>query len=123
MGKTRALNHIHKYFLFSGLWHCAECSHYKPGNVPPPINALSRCWQCNEPIVLTAINMKNEHPVCDKCAASPTAQMPFFEDWMDYRESTDRNISYEVYEKMRLKLTKQDQIEVIKPTNKGESNE
>lgn len=28
----------------------------------------SICWQCNEPMILTPLNLKMERPICDSCA-------------------------------------------------------
>jgi formylmethanofuran dehydrogenase subunit E len=61
------LNHIHKYFKFKDLWHCALCSHYMPKNVPPPVGQPSKCWNCEEPFVLNSHNMQNTHPFCNGC--------------------------------------------------------
>ena len=103
--KTRALNHVHKYYKFeeTGLWYCALCSHYKPSNVPPPVWQPSRCWSCGKTFELNPDNMKNAHPLCDDCAA----KMPAIED-------ADEKLERYLYEqRMKRFATPSDEIEVI----------
>lgn len=73
MAGTGAKRHTHKYFRLptDKLWHCAlpACSHYMPGNMPPPVYKLSLCNDCEREFQLTPDNMRRDHPVCDKCEA------------------------------------------------------
>lgn len=68
---TGARRHIHKYFrlVTDGLWHCAErnCTHFMPGNMPPPTYKDSICWTCNLPMQLDPDNMMSTHPVHARC--------------------------------------------------------
>lgn len=66
---SQSLKHIHKYHRLesTGLWYCANCTHFMPGNMPPPAGRISECWRCDKPFQLTPANMVNDKPVCDNC--------------------------------------------------------
>ena len=68
---TGARRHTHKYFrlVIDGLWHCgnSKCTHFMPGNMPPPVGKDSICWSCGRPFELNLDNMVAFHPVCDAC--------------------------------------------------------
>lgn len=120
MPKTAAIKHVHKYYKLetTGLWHCALCSHYKPGNVPPPVWQLSRCWKCEEPFELTPDNMVNAYPTCVKCSVRKVEVNDMYADYIDYKTTTfDKPpLTYEEYRLKRgIKIEEKDEIEVIEP--------
>lgn len=71
---TKAKRHIHKYhrILIAGakVWACAlgDCNHYMPAHMEmmvPGKNSI--CWGCGEPMILDALNMKDDRPLCSEC--------------------------------------------------------
>jgi|SRR6185295_6816443 len=76
MRRTGAQRHTHKYFKFNDLWHCGlpNCTHYVPGNLPPDtmMGRKSLCWKCGTDIILDALSMIRDRPVCINC--DPTQQ-------------------------------------------------
>lgn len=66
---SQSLKHTHQYYRveMTGLWHCANCTHFMPGNMPPPAGRMSICWRCEKPFQLTPANMADDKPVCDNC--------------------------------------------------------
>lgn len=66
---TQSAKHTHKYYRIetTGLWHCVNCTHFMPGNMPPPVGRTSLCWSCDNPFQLTPYNMREDKPVCDAC--------------------------------------------------------
>lgn len=68
---SSALKHTHKYYKLSDrLWHCAECSHYMPSNLPieSMYGRKSICWDCGKEFKLTEDLMKDLRPKCYECA-------------------------------------------------------
>ena len=70
-----AKKHIHKYHRitlgYGKVWSCAipECNHFMPRNMSARvIGKASICWNCGEQFVLDEHNMKDDRPVCIKCA-------------------------------------------------------
>lgn len=83
MARTGSARHTHKYFrlVTDGLWHCAlpNCSHFMPGNMPPPVYKHSVCWGCGNVFELNPDNMRDMHPVCRHCPpfdVAPTTDKP-----------------------------------------------
>ena len=93
MGRTRAMNHTHKYFQLesTGLWYCANCSHYKPSNVPPPVWQPSLCWKCDGRFQLTPDNMRKPYPICDGCNSTQVSTNDAIADYIDYKTTTFDN--------------------------------
>lgn len=64
-------------------WECAlpDCSHFIPGNMPPPYGKLSLCHNCMAPFTLDVENMKQDRPICTQCAF-PSGRVEFDpNDW------------------------------------------
>lgn len=100
MARSGAKHHVHKYFRLpiDGLWHCGDkrCTHFMPGNMPPPTWKDSICWGCGRPFELTPDNMRADHPVCDRCPAYdadiPEETLESVEEYTDRRlEEARRN--------------------------------
>ena len=119
MPKTAALKHVHKYYRLesTGLWHCALCSHYKPGNVPPPVWSQSRCWKCEKHFELNPDNMRNSYPTCGMCDSSQTSVDDLVVDYIDYKTTTfDKPpLTFDEYKRRRgiKSIVEKDEIEVI----------
>jgi len=69
--KTGAKKHTHKYFKsVHGLWACGwpDCTHYMPTNVAFMMEGrASVCWICNERMLLSHGNLRQERPHCQEC--------------------------------------------------------
>jgi hypothetical protein len=115
-GKTGSKRHTHKYFKLGAdrLWHCgdARCTHYMPGNMPPPVWKESICWNCGKTFELTPDNMKFDNPTCDKCP--PYMFIPEVEEVDEISEWIERK-EREARMKQLVKPIEKDEIEVIEP--------
>lgn len=61
---------IHRYYkLEDELWHCADCSHYVPSNIPQSyiIGRESICWGCRKEFKLGEDNIRQDRPICFNC--------------------------------------------------------
>lgn len=133
MAKTGTLKHTHQYYKsdISGLWHCSGyggCTHYMPGNMPPPVGRRSLCWRCEMPFILAPYNMVNNRPVCDNCEE---LREPSLEDYMA-QHAAKRQKSIEaghepdceaylggVCNCTQIRNKQDDEIEVYEPTEEN----
>ena len=117
MARSGAKHHVHKYFRLpiDGLWHCGDkrCTHYMPGNMPPPTWKDSICWGCGRPFELTPDNMRADHPVCDRCPAYDADILP-----EETRDSMEEYIERQLEEARMKRFKPKDEIEVTEANAK-----
>lgn len=76
--------HIHQYELAllgrdKNVWtyRCADanCNHYMPNHILKS-NLVSRCWDCNEEMIIDTKVNTNIHPRCDDCNRLANSLVP-----------------------------------------------
>jgi hypothetical protein len=77
---------IHKYYRartsIGPLWACAksDCTHHMPRHLELLMNGKkSICWQCEEPFILTPIELELEQPTCPDCRLNEVTNSPIME--------------------------------------------
>ena len=71
---TKSRRHTHKYCRrpvgYQKVWACAlpDCNHHMPPHYAALIEGkASICWECEQPMLLDAINMEMDKPICPDC--------------------------------------------------------
>lgn len=117
MSRTNAVKHIHQYYRRqNGIWHCSgidECTHYVPKNMPEPTGRKSICWRCEQPFMLTPVNMREDKPICDTCEERGRALDSILDNMPEVRRGVV------ITPAKRKTQTEEDKPEVFDPTEEN----